>query len=167
MQIEEVTTMTRYSRSALSAFLVSLPILLAAPATFAAGGEPLVTRASPHDVPTTVSRLEAAVTSRGATVVVKIDHAAAAEANGLSLRPTVLVMFGNPKLGTPLMQSRQTAGLDLPLRVLVWQDASGAAQVGYEPPVLIAARHGITDRNEVIEKMTGALAAITGESVAP
>ncbi len=159
--------MTRNARSTLSALMISLPIMLAAPATFAAGNEPLVVKSSPHDVPTTVSRLEAAVKSRGATVVAKIDHATAAEASGLSLRPTVLVLFGNPKLGTPLMQSQQTAGLDLPLRVLVWQDDGGATQVGYAPPSLIAARHGITDQNDVIEKMKGALAAITADSAAP
>lgn len=159
--------MTRCARSSLSALLVFLPIMLGAPATFAAGNEQLVTKPSPHDVPTTVQRLESAATTRGATVVAKIDHAAAAQASGLSLRPTVLVLLGSPKLGTPLMQSQQTAGLDLPLRVLVWQDDGGATQVGYAPPSLIAARHGITDRNDVIEKMNSALAAITGEGVAP
>jgi uncharacterized protein (DUF302 family) len=147
--------------------LFAVSITLMAPATFAAGSEPLVVRSSPHDVPTTVGRLEAAVTARGATVVAKVDHAAAAQANGLTLRPTVLVVFGNPKLGTPLMQSQQTAGLDLPLRVLVWQDAGGATQVAYAPPALIATRHGITDRGDVIEKMNGVLAAITAEAAAP
>ncbi|MBK8174761.1 MAG: DUF302 domain-containing protein [Rhodospirillales bacterium] len=147
--------------------LVAVPIMFMAPAAFPADNEPLVVKSSPHDVPTTVSRLEAAVNSRGASVVAKIDHAAAAQAAGLSLRPTVLVLFGNPKLGTPLMQSQQTAGLDLPLRVLVWQDAAGTTQVGYAPPAVIAARHGITDRNDDVDKMTGVLAAITGESLAP
>jgi uncharacterized protein (DUF302 family) len=159
--------MTRYTRSSLSVVLVLIALMLGAPVTSAADEDSLVTRPSPHDVPTTVQRLEAAVKSRGATVVAKIDHAATAQANGLSLRPTVLVVFGNPKLGTPLMQSQQTAGLDLPLRVLVWQDASGATLVSYVPPALIAARYGITDRNEVVEKMAGALAAITAETTAP
>jgi uncharacterized protein (DUF302 family) len=141
--------------------------MLGTPATLAAGNEPLVTRPSPRDVPTTVDRLEVAVKSRGATVLAKIDHAAAAQASGLSLRPTVLVLLGNPKLGTPLMQSQQTAGLDLPLRVLVWQDAGGATQVGYAAPAVIATRHGITDREVVVDKMTGAMAAITEEATAP
>lgn len=159
--------MIRFARSTLPALVVSLPILFAAPAISAAGENPLITKPSPHDVPTTVQRLEAAVNSRGATVVAKIDHAAAAEASGLSLRPTVLVLFGNPKLGTPLMQSEQTAGLDLPLRVLVWQDADGATQVGYTSPDLIATRHGITDRLEVVKKIAGALTAIADETTAP
>lgn len=159
--------MIRFVRSTLSALFVSLPILFAAPTISAAAEDPLITKPSLHDVPTTVQRLEAAVNSRGAAVVAKIDHAAAAEASGLSLRPTVLVLFGNPKLGTPLMQSEQTAGLDLPLRVLVWQDADGTTHVGYTPPNLIATRHGITDRPEVVEKIAGALAAIADETTAP
>lgn len=73
----------------------------------------------------------------------------------------------NPKSGTPLMQSQQTAGLDLPLRVLIWQDAGGTTQVGHAPPALIATRHGITDRGDVIDKMKGALAAITAAATAP
>ncbi len=159
--------MTACVRSTLIALLVCVATGLAAATARAAGAEPLIVTQSPHDVPTTVQRLEAAVQSRGAAVVAKIDHGAAAAANGLVLRPTVLVLFGNPKLGTPLMQSEQTAGLDLPLRVLVWQDAAGATQVGYAPPSLIAARHGITDRDDVIAKMTGALKAIAEETTAP
>lgn len=159
--------MIRTIRSALPAVMISLPVMLGAAAPLTAGEESLVIRPSPHDVPTTVQRLEAAVTSRGATVAATIDHAAAAEAHALSLRPTVLVLFGNPKLGTPLMQSQQTVGLDLPLRVLVWQDAGGATQLGYTPPSLIASRHGITNRPEVVEKIAGALDAITNEATAP
>lgn len=158
--------MTACARSALFALLVWVATALASASAGAGGTEALIVTQSPHDVPTTVQRLEAAVMSRGAAVVAKVDHGAAAQANGLALRPTVLVLFGNPKLGTPLMQSEQTAGLDLPLRVLVWQDAGGATQVGYAPPSLIAARHGITDRDDVVGKMAGALKAIAGEATA-
>lgn len=158
--------MARYARAALSAVTLCLLLAASPPAVAAAGKDPLMVRTSPHDVPTTVQRLAAAVTSRGAKIVATVDHAAAAEASGLSLRPTVLVLFGNPKLGTPLMQSEQTVGLDLPLRVLVWQDAAGATQVGYAPPSVIASRHGIEDQGELIEKMAGALSAITAEATA-
>ena len=158
--------MTHSLRSALSALVISLPVMLGAAAASTAGEENLIIKPSPHDVPTTVQRLQAAASSRGATAAT-VDHAAAAEAHGLSLRPTVLVLFGNPKLGTPLMQSRQTVGLDLPLRVLVWQDAGGATQLGYAPPDLVAIRHGITDRPEVVEKIAGALEAIADETTAP
>jgi uncharacterized protein (DUF302 family) len=153
--------------SALLSALVSVPIVLAASAVPAATNEPLVVKQSAHDTPTTVERLQAAVISRGASVVAKIDHAAAAQASGLSLRPTVVMLIGNPKLGTPLMQSRQTVGLDLPLRVLVWQDEGEVTHVGYTPPAVIVARYDIRDRSDVVEKMTGALAAITDEATAP
>ena len=76
------------------------------------------------------------------------------------------MLIGNPKLDTPLMQSRQTAGLDLPLRVLVWQDEGEVTHVGYTPPAVIVARYDIPDRSDVVEKMTGALAAITDEATA-
>ncbi len=164
--------MTRHSRS-LSTLLVLLATLflaasmLGARLALAAGAEALIIKPSPHDVARTVDRLEAAVKSRGAAVVAKVDHAAAAQANGLSLRPTVLVVFGNPKLGTPLMQSQQTAGLDLPLRVLIWQDAGGTTQVGYTPVAAIASRHGVSDRNDAVERIAGALAAIVSEATTP
>lgn len=125
-----------------------------------------ITKKSAHDVAATVARLEAAITKRGASIVAKVDHAAAAKANGMQLAPTVLVIFGNPKLGTPLMQSAPTAGMDLPMRVLVWQDTAGTAQVGYWPPAALAQAHGIKDREQVIQTMTGALDAITNEAVA-
>jgi uncharacterized protein (DUF302 family) len=130
------------------------------------GGD-LVTKKSAHDLTKTVERLEGAIKSRGATIVAKVDHAAAAKANGLELPPTVVVIFGNPKLGTPLMQSAQSAGLDLPLKVLVWQDAAGEVQLSYWAPVLLGLAHGITDRDEVLKTMTGALATITDEAANP
>lgn len=159
--------MTRSLRPVLLFLLTFVAAHAALPSAFAADDEALMVTASPYDVPKTVDRLVSAAKNRGASVLAKVDHAASAEKSGLALRPMVLVLIGNPKLGTLLMQSRQTAGLDLPLRVLVWQDASGTTQIGYAPPASIATNHGITDRNEVIEKMTGALAAITREAVAP
>jgi uncharacterized protein (DUF302 family) len=87
--------------------------------------EGLTIRASRHEPKETMDRLAAAVTARGAAVVGRIDHAAAAAAVGLSLPPTEALVFGNPRAGTPLMQTAQTIGIDLPLRALVWRDASG------------------------------------------
>ena len=126
----------------------------------------IVTKKSAHDAAATVARLEAAIAKRGAKIAAKVDHAAAAKANGMELRPAVVVIFGNPKLGTPLMQSNPTAGLDLPMRVLVWQDAAGAVMVGYWPPASLATAHGIKDRDPVLKTMAGALDAITSEAVA-
>jgi uncharacterized protein (DUF302 family) len=125
---------------------------------------PLTTRQSAHDVGATVERLVAAIEKRGAKVVAKVDHAAAAAGAGLELRPTTVVIFGNPRLGTPLMQENQQAGLDLPLRVLVWQDAAGRVQVGYWTPDRIAADHGITGQAVLRKTMAGALAAIADEA---
>lgn len=160
--------MTPSARSIVLSALLAGPLMLTAPAAVhAAETETLVSRETPHDVPATVQRLQAAVAARGAKVVATVDHAAAAKAEGLSLRPTVLVIFGNPKLGTPLMQSQQTAGLDLPLRVLVWEDAAGTTRIGYVPPAAIAARNGIADQGEVVETMTSALAAMAEEAAAP
>jgi uncharacterized protein (DUF302 family) len=93
----------------LAAFLIP-PALAQSPS--------LVTKKSAHDAAATVTRLEAAIKKRGAAIVATVDHAAAAKANGLELKPATVVIFGNPKLGTPLMQASPTAGLDLPMRVL-------------------------------------------------
>lgn len=159
--------MTRLLRLVSLFLLTFVAAHVAMPGAFADDDGALVVTWSPYDVPKTVDRLVSSAKNRGASVLAKVDHAAAAEKSGLALRPMVLVLIGNPKLGTLLMQSRQTAGLDLPLRLLVWQDANGTTRIGYAPPASIAASHGITDRDEVIEKMTGALAAITKEAVAP
>jgi uncharacterized protein (DUF302 family) len=91
----------------------------------------------------TMSRLEAAVKARGMTVFARIDHAAGAAAAGLPLRPTDLLIFGNARGGTPLMEAIQTMGIDLPLKALVWQDVAGNTWVSYNDPAWLARRHGI------------------------
>lgn len=122
----------------------------------------LVVKKSAHSVAATLDKLEGIVTSKGFTVFARIDHAAGAAKVGQSLRPTQLLIFGNPKVGTALMSSRQSAGLDLPIRVAAWEDASGQVWIGYTAPAALAERHGITDRDPVIEKMSGALGNLTG-----
>ena len=94
---------------------------------------------------------------KGFGVVARVDHAAAASKVGEKLRPTQLLIFGNPKVGTALMQSRQSIGLDLPIRVAVWEDAEGQVWLAYNDPAALAARHEVLDRSAVIERMTGAL----------
>lgn len=122
----------------------------------------LVTVASNHDFPTTLSRLTDALTARQAAVFAVIDHAAGARAAGLALEPTTVVVFGDPKAGTAVMQARQTAGIDLPLKILVWRDEAGAVWLSYNDPAWIARRHGL-DPGALpnIAGMTGALAAFT------
>jgi uncharacterized protein (DUF302 family) len=90
-----------------------------------------------------MDRLEAEVKAKGLTVFARIDHAAGATAVGLSLRPTEVLIFGNAKGGTPLMQSKQTAGIDLPLKALVWQDGAGDTWLSYNAPGWLANRHGL------------------------
>jgi len=111
----------------------------------------------PHD---TMNRLEAEVKARGMTVFARIDHAAGATGAGLSLRPTEV--FGNAKGGTPLMQSVQTIGIDLPLKALVWQDASGVTWLSYNDPAWLAQRHGLAgETSTTIGNLSAALAAVT------
>ena len=127
--------------------------------------EGLVVRASSHEPKETMDRLAAAVTGRGATVVARVDHAAAAAPVGLALAPTEVLIFGNPKAGTPLMLAAQTIGIDLPLKALVWRDAAGATHVGYNDPHWLARRHGVEVGNEAILKaMADFLAAAVEEA---
>jgi uncharacterized protein (DUF302 family) len=104
----------------------------------------------------TMNRLEAEVKARGMTVFARLDHAAAAARAGLSLAPTELLVFGNTKAGTPLMQSIQTIGIDLPLKALVWQDPAGKTWLSYNDPAWLANRHGLGPE---IQAAVGAMGA--------
>ena len=110
----------------------------------------------------TMNRIEAQVRAQGMTVFAHIDHAAGAAAARLPLRPTDLLIFGTAKVGTPLMQSVQTIGIDLPLRVLVWQDGSGSTWLSYNDPRWLVRRHGLDDEGAktTVDAMTTALNAI-------
>jgi uncharacterized protein (DUF302 family) len=103
----------------------------------------LTTIASAFSVAETIDRLIAAITPLGMNVFARIDHAAGAEKVGMPLRPTQLLLFGNPKGGTPLMQDRQTAGIDLPLKALAWEDAGGKVWLSYNEATWIAQRHDL------------------------
>ncbi len=105
--------------------------------------EGLITLASGAGPKDTMDRLEAAIRAKGMTVFARIDHAAGAAQVSLTLAPTELLLFGNAKAGTPLMQSAQTIGIDLPLKALVWQDASGKTWLSYNDPLWLAKRHGL------------------------
>jgi len=115
----------------------------------------------------TMDRLADAVTKRGMAVLARIDHAVAATGVGMALRPTEVLIFGNPRAGTPLMQAVQTIGIDLPLRALVWQDADGNTWLAYNDPKWLVARHGAGQGSErTVAAMTEALAAVTREATA-
>jgi uncharacterized protein (DUF302 family) len=116
----------------------------------------------------TMNRLEAEVKARGMTVFARIDHAAGAVEAGLSLRPTEVLIFGNAKTGTPLMQAVQTIAIDLPLKALVWQDASGDTWLSYNDPAWLAQRHRLGhDAEAVIGGMAAALGAIARSATSP
>jgi uncharacterized protein (DUF302 family) len=129
-------------------------MLLTGAQAMAADG--LITIRSSYGPQDTMNRLEAEARAKGMTVFANIDHAAGAKAVGLSLRPTELLIFGNAKGGTPLMQSNQTIGIDLPLKALVWQDASGGTWLSYNDPSWLAKRHGL---GREVEATVGAMAA--------
>jgi len=121
----------------------------------------LITIRSSYGPKETMNRLEAEVKTKGLTVFAHIDHAAGAAAVGLPLGPTDLLIFGNAKGGTPLMQSIQTVGIDLPLKVLVWQDASGNTWLSYNDPNWIAKRHAVGHEVDApVSAMAAALSAI-------
>ena len=121
----------------------------------------LITLPSSHGPNETMDRLEAEVKAKGMTVFARIDHAAGAAQVGLELRPTELLIFGNAKGGTPLMQAKQTIGIDLPLKALVWQDASGSTWLSYNDPRWLAERHGLGREVEaMVSAMTAALDAV-------
>jgi uncharacterized protein (DUF302 family) len=112
-----------------------------------------------------MDRLVAAVTGRSMAILARIDHAAAAAKVGMALRPTEVVLFGNPRGGTPLMQAVQTMGIDLPLRALVWQDEAGKTWLAYNDPKWLAKRHdALVGTERTLGAMTEALAAVAKEA---
>jgi uncharacterized protein (DUF302 family) len=121
----------------------------------------LTTLRSGYDAAQTVARLVAEVEARGMQVFARIDHAAGAAETGLPLRPTTLVVFGAAKGGTPLMQAAQTIGIDLPLKALAWQDASGDTWLSYNDPSWLARRHGLNgEAASSVAAMAAALDAV-------
>ncbi len=118
-------------------------------------------------VATTADRLAEFLRTNGVEVVARIDHAAAARKKGLAMRPTEVLIFGNPSLGTHLMLSRPSVALDLPLRVAVWQEVDGTVWAGYHDVSDLASGHGITDRAETLEAMKSGLTAALAHATAP
>jgi uncharacterized protein (DUF302 family) len=123
---------------------------------------------SAHSVKETIDRFENDAMSKGMTIFARIDHAAGARAAGLALRPTELLIFGTAKAGTPLMQSHQTLGIDLPLKVLAWEDSSGKVHLSYNEPGWLAARHGDQGNGgEAAKQMTATLSAAVNRAAGP
>ena len=132
-----------------------MAIFFFASVTYADNG--IISIKSSHDVKTTVDRLEDKLREKGMTVFIRINHEEGAEKVGKKLRPTELIIFGNPKVGTPLMQCGQSVGIDLPQKALIWQDESGQVWLSYNDPKYLANRHSIKECSEVIKKIEKAL----------
>ncbi len=126
----------------------------------------LITLASDFDVGETLDRLAELAGAHGLTVFARIDHAAGAAKAGMALRPTQLLLFGNAKGGTPLMQDEQAAGIDLPLKALAFEDENGRAWLSYNDPAWIAQRHGLgEDSKAAVDAMALALATLAKSAV--
>jgi uncharacterized protein (DUF302 family) len=144
--------------------LIYLPIYLGRPTREGVPGmqvDGLITMQSSFDIETTLRKLEAVLHAKGLIVFATIDHAAGAAQVDMPLRPTILVIFGSPKSGTPLMQAAQTSGIDLPLKALIWQDAANITRLSYNDPAWIAKRHGLQHEAEAaVNAMANALHAL-------
>jgi uncharacterized protein (DUF302 family) len=141
-----------------------MALALSLTATSAWAGESLIDVKSSSDVPSTVERLAKAAEAKGFNVVAKVDHAGAAAKAGMELRPTTVVIFGNPKGGTPLMHCDQKAGLDLPLKVLVWENDAGETHLSYDHPSMLGTRHDMANCTSNLEAVAGVLKGLVSEA---
>lgn len=125
----------------------------------------MITKKSQFDVSETLNRLEAILNDKGIKPVARVDHSAAAKSVDMELRPTQVLFFGNPKLGTPLMLSDQAAGLELPMRVLAWEAEDGSTWLGYNSPQAIVDRLNLQNVSNAVDKLINALDAFTEYAV--
>jgi uncharacterized protein (DUF302 family) len=136
----------------------------AAPANTGGG---LVNKRSAHTVDQTLDRLEAALKDAGTKIVARLDHTAEAKAIGQSMRPTALLIFGNPAIGASLMLRSQTIGIDLPMKALAWEDERGQVWLTYNAPTYLAERHGVSGSSETLETMRKGLERFTDAATRP
>lgn len=133
----------------------------------ALAAEGMVNVKSSHPVDVTADRLVNALNSKGMTVFIRVDHTAGAEKAGLELRPTEVVIFGNPKAGTPLMRCQQTVGIDLPQKALIWQDAADQVWLSYNDPAYLADRHAIEGCTASLAKVSKVLSNFATAATGP
>jgi uncharacterized protein (DUF302 family) len=145
--------------------ILLLSIVMATPSM--AGQAGLINVKSTHSVAETADRLERLLSEKGMTVFLRLNHAEAAASVGITLRPTELIIFGNPKVGSPLMAKQQTIGIDLPQKMLIWQDASGQVWLTYNDADYLAERHELSQDLPSFEKVRKALAAFAQTAGAP
>ena len=145
-------------------FLAFILSILFTSSVFATEG--MISVKSEHTIAVTADRLEKILLSKGMTVFKRIDHAAGAQKVGKTLRPTELVIFGNPKVGTALMLCSQSVAIDLPLKALIWQDEAGQVWFSYNDPAYLALRHNIQGCDAVLKKVAGALGKFAAKASA-
>jgi uncharacterized protein (DUF302 family) len=141
---------------------IALSMALLVPPAYAMDG--MIVLPSAHSTPATMDRLEAAAKARDLKVFARIDHAAGARSIGQTLRPTELLIFGHPKGGTPRLQCAQSYGLELPLRVLAWDDAQGKSWLGYKDPASYAMRPAGPECEVAFKKLMGGLDTLVREA---
>ena len=146
--------------------LLVVVLLLVAPIMVSAADDGLISKKSNHSVKVTLDRLENVLKKKGITIVKRWSHDEGGKKAGIPLRPTELLIFGNPKMGTHFFTSNQTSGIDLPMKALAWQDKEGQVWLTYNDPSYIAGRHEIKNRSEIVKKMTGALNNLTNAAIA-
>jgi uncharacterized protein (DUF302 family) len=142
-----------------------LGILLSASMAYADSG--IIHIKSSHDVKTTADRLENTLRANGMTVFIRINHAEGAQKVGQKLRPTEVIIFGNPKIGTPLMNCSQSVAIDLPQKALIWEDETGQVWLSYNDPMYLAKRHDIKECAEVLKKIEKALSNFSKAATMP
>jgi uncharacterized protein (DUF302 family) len=157
---------TMPAKQFVTALFAAAAILFTSAFLPAAAADGVIVVESANNVKTTMDKLEKALTAKGITVFARIDHAGGAKSIGQTLRPMELLIFGNPKLGTPLMQKEQRMGLDLPLKALVYEGADGKTYIAYSDPAYLSKRYGVTEPAKVLQTMTGALKNFTAAAAA-
>ena len=143
-------------------FLLALAIFVPGAAIAESG---LVTKASKYSTVDTVNRLEAVLKTSGMTVFARIDHRAEAEKVGLAMQPAQLLIFGNPKGGTPLMVASPTVAIDLPLKALIWEDPGGRVWLSYNTASYLKSRHAVAGKDEAMAALDRALDTMTNKAL--
>ncbi len=154
----------RTSRAALVAILMAFGLVAFGAAALAQ--DSMIVKESPHSVDETLDRLAKAAEAKGLKVFSRIDHAGGAKSAGMELRPTQLLVIGNPEVGTPLMQADPRMALELPLRIASWQDAKRTVWIGYWSPEVFAVQYGVEGQDERLKNIAAALDALTAAAVA-
>lgn len=148
-----------------SVLTVALMVLALLVPSLGVAGNGLIMKQSMHSVKDTLDKFEAVLKKKGITVFARINHAAGAKKIGQELAPTELVIFGSPKMGTPLMTASRKTGIDLPLKLLAWKDDGGKVWIAYNDPEYLKARHQVKGRDKVFSAMAKALDGLTNAAV--